>query len=559
MPESELEPSAAPTINDDFRKHLQEDVSGNALLVAYKAALTVASETRLEAVLQRLVDLAREVASARYAALGIAREDGRLLQFIHSGMPEEVAKRIGPLPEGHGLLGALIREGRPLLVPDMAKDPRSYGFPPNHPPMRTLLGVPIFLEGRPIGNLYLTERKDGGVFTRGDLAAVEVLAAHAATAVQRAQLFGQIEQARREAEAERDHVQVIIDQLPAGVFIQLPPDGRIEQANAVARQMLLGPGVDRLPDEPIMPTYRQVDGTLIGVHDCPGMIALSGKVVQQQQLLLEGADETVTPVFVQASPLLDAHGEVARAVVVMQDMSRLREAEQLKDDFLSLVSHEFRTPLTAIHGGARLLGSQRQDITEQTEQELIDDIARESGRLDQMLRNMLRLAEMMAGRLKPETEPVLVGPLVAQVVSEVRRQVEDAIWTVDIPTTLPPVEGDPALLQQVLWNLYENALKYSPDEKRVHTTAEVVGNDVIVHVIDHGIGIAPEHVPHVFERFRRPGADPTIRGMGLGLYLCHHLITAQGGRISVSSEGLGRGTTLSISLPIATGWDDARS
>ncbi|HEU0164174.1 MAG TPA: ATP-binding protein, partial [Thermomicrobiales bacterium] len=242
-------------------------------------------------------------------------------------------------------------------------------------------------------------------------------------------------------------------------------------------------------------------------------------------------------------------------VIVFQDMTRLREAEQLKDDFLSLVSHEFRTPLTAIHGGARLLGSQRDQLDDRTKDELLADIVLESARLDQMLANMLQLAEVMAGRLTPSTEPVLVTPLIRRVVQEMKVRLPDTEWSIEIPPGLPPVEGDPSLLQQVLRNLYENAIKYTTGHAFIRTTAEVDEHGVEIHIIDNGIGIAAEHVPFVFERFRRPGADPAVRGMGLGLYLCHNLMTAQGGRIRVESHGIGMGTTFSIALPIASGWD----
>jgi two-component system, OmpR family, sensor histidine kinase BaeS len=108
----------------------------------------------------------------------------------------------------------------------------------------------------------------------------------------------------------------------------------------------------------------------------------------------------------------------------------------------------------------------------------------------------------------------------------------------------------------VLRNLYENSVKYAPDGGDVVTTARVEDDRVRIDVRDQGVGIAPEHVPHVFERFRRPGADPTVRGMGLGLYLSRFLVEAQGGTIFADSPGPGLGATFSISLPVAHGWSE---
>ena len=201
------------------------------LVAAYEAALAVATELELGAVLQRIVDLARTVVPAKYAALGVSDAHGRIEQFITAGLTNEEREAIGPIPEGHGMLGELIRERVPLLVPDIAADPRSVSFPANHPPMRTLLGTPILLGERVLGNLYLTERLDGGPFDEDDLATVQVLAAHAATAIERAQLYRQVEVARARAEEQRDQLRVILDSLPSGVMI-VGADGTLELANA---------------------------------------------------------------------------------------------------------------------------------------------------------------------------------------------------------------------------------------------------------------------------------------------------------------------------------------
>lgn len=535
------------------------------MLLAYRAALTVASETRLDGVLQRLVDLARGVVSAQYAAIGVADSKGRLLQFITSGLDDDVIARIGPLPEGHGLLGALIHDGVPLSLRNIQDDPRSVGFPSNHPPMHSLLGVPILLEGRVIGDLYFTERLDGGAFDEDDLAAAQVFAAHAATAIQRANLIAELERSQREAEAQRDHLQVIIDQLPSGIVIQEGPNRRVERMNLTARRLISGlpdsadsDAIESLGNASTFPapTFLQANGAPLPEHEWPDAIALRGDTVSQRQLMLAPTSGPTVPVFVQAAPLFDANGVIAQTVVVFQDMTRLREAEQLKDDFLSLVSHEFRTPLTAIHGGARLLESQRDALDATTQRELLTDISQESARLDQMLGNMLSLAEMMAGRLEPDLEPVLLGPLIHRILEGMRLRFPNASFRTELPPTLPAVEGDPALLQQVLWNLYENALKYSPGARLIVTSGDVTGDTIAVHIRDSGIGIAPEYVSSVFERFRRPGAGPSVRGMGLGLYLCQLLMVAQGGSIRAESEGVGKGATFSFSLPIATGWGD---
>lgn len=529
------------------------------LFAAYEAALAVASELDLDKVLQRLVDLARQVVPAKYAALGVADSEGRIVQFLTSGISDEVRAAIGPIPQGHGLIGVLIHERKTLRVPDISKDPRSAGFPAHHPPMRSLLGVPILLGDRVLGDLYLTERLERSEFTEEDEAAVQVLAAHAASAIERAQLHREVSEGSRQATEQRNQLQSIIENLPSGVLILTAPDGAIELANSTALHLLFGESDTggRLPVHGRDYRLLKADGSPLPTEQLPGYRALRGETARNRNFLLERNDGTRVPVLTQATPIRDRSGAIARAVVVHQDVTRLREAEQLKDDFLSLVSHEFRTPLTAIHGGAFLLAKQGESLDEETRQELLHDIFAESERLDRMLANMLAVAAIMAGRLEASTEPVLVAPLVRTAADDVAGRTPDHTFTFDLPDGLPPIEGDPQLLDQVLRNLYENAVKYSPGAGEICTAAEREGDRVRILVTDQGVGIAPEHVPHVFERFRRPGADPTVRGMGLGLYLSRLLIEAQGGRISASSPGAGLGATFAIELPVATGWDGA--
>lgn len=533
-------------------------MQGRAIIAMYEAALSVASDLDLPSLLQRIADLAREVVPSRYSALGVANEQGRIIEFFTSGISTEERAALGPLPEGHGLLGELVHTGEPLLVPEISEHPKSYGFPPGHPPMHTLLGTPIKLGSRVLGDLYLTEHVEKRPYNEADLEIIQMLAAHAAAAIDRAHLYRQIETTRTIAVEQRDQLRVIVDQLPTAVLIHLPPDGQIELANEAALALLLGPGQTPGKTPKYGDDFRLLEesGERLAQDRRIELRALRGEPSRNRQLLLERADGTRIAVLCQAAPLRGVDGAVTRAVTVIQDVTRLREAEQLKDDFLSLVSHEFRTPLTAIHGGARLLVNEGNRLDAKTKQDLLQDVAIESDRLDQMLSNMLSLAAIMAGRLQPATEPLLLGPLVKKTAAAAERRAERHHFIVDIPGNLPPAEADSELLTQVLRNLYENAVKYSPNGETIATSIERRNGSLILRIIDDGIGIAPEHVSGVFERFRRPGADPTIRGMGLGLYLSRLLVEVQGGRIWAESNGLGQGAAFSIELPIAREWED---
>jgi signal transduction histidine kinase len=173
--------------------HSAETRSEDALQALDRATRAIAGELDLDRVLQLIVDSVRGLVGARYAALGTFDDRGRIERFITSGMDAAVRRQIGPLPQGHGLLGTIIRDGRTLRVPDIAQHPDSYGFPPHHPPMHSLLGVPIGIAGGIVGNFYLTEKEGAAEFSEADQELVERFAAHAGIAIQNARLHQEVQ------------------------------------------------------------------------------------------------------------------------------------------------------------------------------------------------------------------------------------------------------------------------------------------------------------------------------------------------------------------------------
>jgi len=165
-----------------------------ALYALDRATRAISGELDVERVLQLLVDGARELVGAKYAALGIVDANGRIERFITSGISPELRARIGPLPEGHGLLGTIIRDGITLRIPDIAKHPDTYGFPPHHPPMHSLLGLPIRVGGATVGDFYLTEKLGAAEFSDDDEELVEMFALHAGLAIQNARLHQDLQQ-----------------------------------------------------------------------------------------------------------------------------------------------------------------------------------------------------------------------------------------------------------------------------------------------------------------------------------------------------------------------------
>ena len=212
------------------------------------AGMAMTSDLDSAAVLQRVVDQARDIASAKYAALGVFDPTGTVEQFITSGITPEERALIGPLPHGLGLLGLLQREPRALRMRDIKEHPASVGFPPNHPPMRSFLGTPILWRGKALGNLYLTEKEGAAEFTVEDEQAVATIAAQAAIAIENARLYAQSEQVSVLEERHRIGMDLHDGAIQSLYGLGLLLEGaaaRIEREPAQARDVVLR-AVDRL-------------------------------------------------------------------------------------------------------------------------------------------------------------------------------------------------------------------------------------------------------------------------------------------------------------------------
>ncbi len=201
------------------------------------ATRAIAGVLDVEAVLQVIVDEVRPLVSARYAALGIVAPDGSMERFVTGGIDLETRTLIGDTPHGKGLLAALIREGRSIRIPDIAADPRSYGFPPHHPPMTSFLGVPVTLGGRSIGNLYLTDKAGAQEFTAEDQAIVEAFARHAGIAMENARLHEEVRRLAVLDERERIstdlHDGIIQSLYAVGLSLEDVPDLMAEDPDEV--------------------------------------------------------------------------------------------------------------------------------------------------------------------------------------------------------------------------------------------------------------------------------------------------------------------------------------
>ncbi|MBS1818346.1 MAG: DUF4118 domain-containing protein [Acidobacteria bacterium] len=231
---------------------------------------------------------------------------------------------------------------------------------------------------------------------------------------------------------------------------------------------------------------------------------------------------------------------------------QLALANRLKDDFLATLSHELRTPINAILGWSQILSTA--EPTPDRLRKGLDTISRNARLQARMVEELLDMSRIVAGGLRLELRRVDVAALVEQALDAIRPAAEARHLT--ITTEMQPdlaVQGDAVRLQQVLWNLISNAVKFTPAGGSVAVSAQPCDAEVIISVSDSGIGIAPDFLPHVFERFRQADSSPTREhgGLGLGLAIVRHIVELHGGLVAVASDGVGRGTTFTVRLPAA--------
>ena len=261
-----------------------------------EAGMALSVELDSAAVLQKIVDLAKGVANARYAALGIFGADGAVTQFITAGITAEQRARIGPLPRGRGVLGVLPRDGRPLRLRDLKDHPESVRFPPHHPPMRSFLGVPILWRGHSVGNLYLTEKQGADEFTPEDEKALLTFAAQAAIAIENARLYEQLER-----------IAVLEERQRIGMDLH---DGAIQSLYGIG--LILEDAAERVTSEPAASRAtvgRAVDRLNATIADLRSYVLGLAPVRSSSRPLAESLPELAAQLA--ANALLEVHVDVA--------------------------------------------------------------------------------------------------------------------------------------------------------------------------------------------------------------------------------------------------------
>ncbi|RLT38336.1 MAG: PAS domain-containing protein [Chloroflexi bacterium] len=409
-----------------------------------------------------------------------------------------------------------------------------------------VLGLPLFFEDELLGVIYLF--RGGSAFTQLDWEFLEGFALQAAIAVRNARLYAQLS-------TERSRLAAIIEKSADGVLI-LRPDRRVEVINQTMETML-----GRVAEDVVgQPCSQVLDLQNVTGDDLCGTTLVD---VPHQGLRCEGelvrASGSNLAVSVTYTPLFDESERLVNIIANVSDITRFREEEEMKSTFVSIISHELKTPVALVRGYAQTLARPDATWDQETARQSLQIIEEEADRLEVLINNLLDVSRIQAGDLRLDISDVNMNRLLERIAQDYRTQTTQHQIEVDLPDDLPLVSGDEERLRQVFTNLLGNAIKYSPDGGLIRIGAWVdrkAGDGerksrLVVYVADAGIGIPEDELPKIFDRFYR--VDSTLRrktaGVGLGLFLINAIVEAHKGEIWVRSE-VNKGTTFSVALPI---------
>jgi signal transduction histidine kinase len=465
--------------------------------------------------------------------------------WVYSGVSDDTVKAIGHPPRPIGLLGFVAKENQVLRLTEAADHLAMEKLPPGHPPIHSLLGVPVLYRGKSVGNLFLANKKGAREFSPEDQITVELLASHAGFAVAIADHY-------RTEVLGRDWLKGVIDQMPEAVII-FNEKGQITLQNQVALSMVADRtlGLDVLGN-PILYDLRRPTGEPLPQEERPLIRVLEDRQASTGvELLLYARGRRRIPVLVNATPILDSDSHITGAVAVFQDISAIKELQRLREEWLSIVAHDLRQPINVISGLADLIALDKDSLPPETSRQ-VDMIASNVATLERMIHDLLDASRIEARQLSVEKKPADLGDIVKTTGETFRRTSPDHKLRIRIPAEPCPVFIDSQRIEQVLSNLLSNAAKYSDKDTEIELELESRDHEVWISVSNYGIGLTAEQIQNLFQRYyRTPTSGQLAAGIGLGLYIAQGLVEAHSGKIWAESAP-GRKTTFTFSLPKPT-------
>lgn len=496
----------------------------------------ITRELNPDVLLARIVNISAEMLAGQAGLIALRAETGGWGVAALHGIPAPFQR----------YLNTLLAQIQPMDEPIRAELPEVTRLIREMTEMsgssfRTYVGLPMIAYQRLIGVIFIF-RSYPGVFSRNDRALLQAFADQAAIAVNNAQLYTQVSQ-------EKQRMDALLDSVADGILI-LRADQVIERCNpAFARMLGMGPEkIVGSSHSEIIKWHSKRHGMSLEQAEAGGW-PLTAEATLYVEGDLDRPDNAPLPVGITYAPLISQEQKLLYTIATVRDISHFREAEALKSTFVSVVSHELKTPVALIKGYVATL--RREDV--QWDREIIQDslqvIEEEADRLAELIENLLDASRLEAGGLKLNRTDVYLPNMARRMAERFQTQTETHEITVNFPDDFPTILADEDRMMQVFSNLISNAIKYSPDGGEVEIAGRVLPDQVVVCVRDEGSGIPKSAAPHIFDRFYRAfEASRTTKGAGLGLYLSRAIVEVHNGRIWVDSN-YSEGAKICFSLP----------
>ncbi len=499
-------------------KSLQRRLDG--LQALQRIGRSVTALLDLDNVLKAVVDAAVELTSAEEGSLLLLDEStGELYMRAARNFKEDFVRTFR-LPIRDTLPGQVLRTGKPLMIDEKIPQKIKTAYL-----VHTLIYVPLSVQGRVIGVLGVDNRQTGNPFTDEHIVLVSALADYAAIAIENARLYSR-------TEIERKKLETILTQVEDGVVVA-DHDGRVVLVNHTVRS-----------------AFNIEDAALVGrpiqdVIQHAELLEIFTEAKQTQPSRSEITLEDGRVFNAQVTPI----PEVGVAVT-MQDITHLKELDRIKSDFVSTVSHDLRSPLTAILGYVELI-DRAGPVTDQ-QREFIRRVQFSVNNITMLINDLLDLGRIEAG-FDALKEIVPLSVIIRYSAEGLNSRINEKRQ--ELSLELPPenltILGNPVRLRQMVGNLLGNAIKYTPEHGKLKVRAVADEGQIILQIIDNGPGIPPADQPYIFDKFYRASNVPSdTPGTGLGLAIVKSIVENHQGRSWVEST-VGQGTTFTVVLPIA--------